>query len=144
MNVYLCGPINGCSDDDATAWRNWLKKEFLRERFEFIDPMDRDYRGREEEFAREIVELDKRDIRICDAVVCMHVRPSVGASMEVFFAWALGIPVIVIDESGVPLSPWLRYHATTIVDGKPAAASALRELFDRLRDCENVTRRQPI
>jgi nucleoside 2-deoxyribosyltransferase len=122
--VYLCGPINGCSDDEATTWREWFKANAPGE---FVDPMKRDYRGREADDYREIVDLDKRDIRGCDVVVVMYVKPSVGTSMEVFYAWTLGIPVIVIDESGEPLSPWMKYHATSVVRSQEEAAKKLGE-----------------
>lgn len=123
MRVYLCGPINGCSDDEATTWRQWFKQFGLN--VNYIDPMRRDYRGKEQQNYREIVELDKQDIRDCDAVLVMFSKPSVGTSMEVFFAWTLEIPVIVINESGEDVSPWLRYHATVIV---PTKQDACREL----------------
>jgi len=120
MKVYLCGPINGCTDDEAHTWRDVFQATFPWA--ECIDPMARDYRGNEHEDYREIVELDKRDVRSCDAVVVMYAKPSVGTSMEVFYAWTLGIPVVVIDQSGKPISPWLRYHATAVVADATAAA----------------------
>lgn len=124
--VYLAGPINGCTDDQATTWREWFKfGGMLGATFGFVDPMARDYRGKEAENYREIVDLDKRDIRGVDAVVVMYVTPSVGTAMEVFYAWTLGIPVIVIDESGKPLSPWMRYHASAVVTSKEEAAKKL-------------------
>jgi nucleoside 2-deoxyribosyltransferase len=110
--VYLAGPINGCSDAEANDWRS-LAKSFSG--FAFIDPMVRDYRGKEAECVREIVCLDKRDIRESDVVIVMYVKPSVGTAMEVLFAWQLDKPVIVIDQSGAPLSPWLVYHSTCVV-----------------------------
>lgn len=112
--VYLCGPINGCNDGEANDWRTWVK-ERLPKSTRAIDPMVRDYRGRESESYREIVELDKRDIRMCDVVVVMYTRPSVGTSMEIFYAWTLGIPVVVINESESATSPWLVYHSTSTV-----------------------------
>lgn len=126
--VYLAGPINGCSDDEATTWREWFKGfnvGWARETFVFVDPMKRDYRGKEAENYQEIVDLDKRDIRGVDVVVVMYVKPSVGTAMEVLYAWNLGIPVIVIDESGKPLSPWLKYHASAVVTSKEEAAKKL-------------------
>ena len=112
--VYLCGPINGCNDTQARTWREEFKARSTD--LELVDPMKRDYRGKEAANYREIVDLDKLDIRSCDVVVVMYVQPSVGTSMEVFYAWTLGIPVIVIDQSGKPLSPWLKYHSTAIVE----------------------------
>ena len=46
--VYLCGGINGLSDEDCTDWREATKAE-LYNHFNFLDPMRRDYRGREAE-----------------------------------------------------------------------------------------------
>lgn len=109
MKVYLCGPINGCTDDEATSWRDQAKKYLACETY---DPMSRDYRGRELEpgIAKEIVENDKLDIQACDAILVMYEKPSVGTSMEVFYAHQLGKLIVLVDQSGKPLSPWLIYH----------------------------------
>jgi nucleoside 2-deoxyribosyltransferase len=108
--VYLCGPINGCTDAECKDWR-----EEAKHHFSIIDPMARDYRGKESESYREIVDLDKLDIRNSDALLVNYVKPSVGTSMEVFYAWTLGKPVLVMCDPGAVLSPWLRYHSTAIV-----------------------------
>jgi nucleoside 2-deoxyribosyltransferase len=125
MNIYLCGPINGCTDDEAITWRDWFKSQETF--FDFIDPMKRDYRGRETEDYREIVDLDKLDVRNSDAVVVMYTQPSVGTSMEILYAWTIGKPVVVINESNKPLSPWLRYHSTAIVRTKELALKKIEE-----------------
>lgn len=119
----MCGPINGCSDEEAMTWREWFKTYGTG--FEYVDPMKRDYRGKESENYREIVELDKRDIKGCDAAVVMYTKPSVGTSMEVLLMWTLGIPVVLIDQSDKPLSPWLRYHVTSILKTKEEALEKL-------------------
>ena len=111
IKPYLCGPINGCADEEANNWRDQLINIFPHS----INPMKRDYRGRENENVNEIVELDKRDVRSSSVVIVNYVKPSVGTSMEVFYAWSLGIPVIVWAPKDVVISPWLRYHSTTIV-----------------------------
>lgn len=112
--VYLCGPINGCDDHTATGWREEAKTQLAGMGIGYRDPMDRDYRGQEEERYREIVELDKIDVRKSDALLVCASQPSVGTSMEVLFAHQLGKPVVVWVPDVRKVSPWLRYHATEI------------------------------
>lgn len=87
--------------------------------------MKRDYRGKEAEDYREIVELDKRDIRESDAMIVMYTRPTVGTCMEIHYASTIGVPIVVVDESNKPISPWMRYHATAIVRTKEAALAKI-------------------
>lgn len=76
----------------------------------------------------EIVDLDKRDVRNCDVVVASCPKPSVGTSMEVFYAWTLGKPVVAVVPDNAPVSPWLRYHSTKIVQTFKDALQFLKEL----------------
>lgn len=112
--IYLCGPINGRSDDDCTSWREAIKAV----RPDCKDPMYRDYRGRELEpgIAAEIVAGDIEDIQACDTILVYYDKPSVGTAMEVFYAkHNLGKRVVVIDKSDKPLSPWLLHHSDLVV-----------------------------
>ena len=114
MRVYLAGPINGCTDEEAKGWRSMATAHLeLGDGVQVFDPMVRDYRGREQEpgIATEIVEQDKRDILRCDTVLVMYEKPSVGTSMEVLYAWEHKRCVIVVNKSAAPLSPWLTYHS---------------------------------
>lgn len=116
MLIYLCGPINGCTDDECKTWRDICREVFsIQHSCRSIDPMRRDYRGKEQESVAEIVQLDKRDVRRCDAMLAYCPKPSVGTSMEVFYAWQLDKPVVCIVPPNVPVSPWLKYHSTKIV-----------------------------
>jgi len=115
MKIYLCGPINACTDEECKDWRNLARVRYGNKKC--IDPMKRDYRGIEDSCYRQIVDLDKRDIRMSDVVLVNYSKPSVGTSMEVFYAWTLGIPVVVVAEERTRISPWLRYHSTVIVHG---------------------------
>jgi nucleoside 2-deoxyribosyltransferase len=110
MKIYLAGPINGCTDEQANGWRSRVKALHA----DCLDPMSRDYRGKESDSVAEIVEGDKSDIDQCDAVLVYFERPSVGTSMEVLYAWERKKPVIVIDHSDKPISPWLKYHSNYI------------------------------
>jgi nucleoside 2-deoxyribosyltransferase len=108
--IYLCGPINGRSDDDCKTWRSAVSARFA----DTLDPMRRDYRGKEAESFREIVELDKIDVASCDVVLVYFDKPSVGTSMEMLYAWERGKRIVLVDRSAAPLSPWLRYHSHAV------------------------------
>lgn len=122
--VYLCGPINGCTDAECMDWRAAVRERFSAA----LDPMRRDYRGREAECYREIVDLDKRDVRECRVVLVNYTKPSVGTSMEIFYAWTLGTPVVIWCAPDTALSPWLRYHATAVVHSLTDAVAKIREI----------------
>lgn len=124
--IYLCGPINACSDSEATDWREYAKAHLS---CETLDPMRRDYRGRGAECVNEIVELDKLDVLTCSALLVFHPKPSVGTSMEVLFAWGLHKPIVVVDVSGKPISPWMVYHATVIMSSVDEAIEWLNARF---------------
>lgn len=109
MKVYLCGGINGLSDDRCRTWREYAKE---RLKCETLDPMRRDYRGIEDQNVAAIVDGDKADIDACDVLLVNAVRPSWGTAMEVLYAWERGKPSYCVV--GEPISPWLRYHAMMI------------------------------
>lgn len=73
--AYLCGPINGCTDAECNDWRSRVKELWPGDT---LDPMRRDYRGRETESYREIVELDKIDVMRSDVLIVSYDKPSVG------------------------------------------------------------------
>lgn len=112
MKIYLCGPILGCTDEQCKNWRDDVKREFGEDWC--IDPMQRDYRGRELECFTEIVELDKIDILMSDVVLVNYDKPSVGTSMEVLYAWMHHKIIYVVCKPDTTISPWLRYHSTRI------------------------------
>jgi hypothetical protein len=122
--VYLCGPINGCTDEEAKDWRAAVKKKVKRT----LDPMKRDYRGREAECYREIVDLDKVDVEASDVILVNYDKPSVGTSMEIYHAWLHRIPVVVVARADAVISPWLRYHSTKIVHSFDDAVRWINEI----------------
>jgi nucleoside 2-deoxyribosyltransferase len=117
MKVYLCGPINGCTDAEAKDWREYVKAQLP----DTLDPMRRDYRGREDQCVNEIVELDKIDVCNSDVLLVNYDKPSVGTSMEVLYAFERGKLVVVVCKEGASISPWLRYHAHAILHSFGAA-----------------------
>lgn len=116
MLLYLAGPINNCTDEECKDWREFVKQQVGEENT--LDPMRRDYRGREMDCAEEIVEGDKIDIDNCTHMLVQYDKPSVGTSMEVLYAWERKIPVVVVASSETRLSPWLVYHCNYNVFNK--------------------------
>ncbi len=108
MKVYLCGAINGCTDEECKDWREAAKSRLYN--VTCIDPMRNDYRGKENSEYRKIVETDKWDIYASDIVLVNYEKPSVGTAMEVYLAWQLGKFVVLVSRDGTVISPWLRYH----------------------------------
>lgn len=124
MTTYLCGGINGLSDSDCRDWRESAKSLL---KTETLDPMRRDYRGKEDESVNEIVAGDLADIRAVDFVLVNAVRPSWGTAMEVFFAYSIGKPVIAWSGDA-RVSPWLRYHCVAV---HPALGAAIDDINTR-------------
>jgi nucleoside 2-deoxyribosyltransferase len=123
MRVYLCGPINGCTDEECKDWREMVKARLP----DTLDPMRRDYRGREDECVVEIVEGDKEDIDESDVLLVNYDKPSVGTSMEILYAHQQDKPVIVVCKEGTRISPWLRYHSTHFFTSFDAAINQIRD-----------------
>ncbi len=123
MKIYLCGAINGCTDAEANDWRR-TAKDYLRH--ETLDPMRRDYRGKEDESVAEIVAGDLADIHASDAILAACDKPSWGTAMEIHYAHSIGKRVVVV--CGQPrISPWLRYHSSAVVPDLSAAIRLLNQ-----------------
>jgi nucleoside 2-deoxyribosyltransferase len=108
-SIYLCGGINGLSDKDCTDWREHCKAK-LGHTHNLIDPMRRDYRGKEDESVNEIVCGDYADIAKSDIILVNATRPSWGTAMEMHHAF-INLDKYVIAIVGDRVSPWLRYHS---------------------------------
>ena len=108
MKVYLAGPINGKADDECNGWRSHAKS-YLSRHAVCIDPMSRDYRGKESnETADEIVNGDIADIRKCDVVLANCEGASYGTAMEIAYSYMMHVPVVTWGSN----SPWVLYHST--------------------------------
>lgn len=112
--IYLAGPINGCTDEECKDWREYVKTQLGEENT--LDPMRRDYRGREMECVDEIVEGDKVDIDSATLLLVNHPKPSTGTDMEIMYAFERGKKVITVvpPTADTKISPWLSYHSTKI------------------------------
>ena len=105
--VYLAGPITGRTNSECVDWREHVKQLL---KCPTIDPMVRDYRGREREEFVDIVTNYKIDIDVCDILLGNYSETSVGTSMETLYAWERGKIVVLVASLSHELSPWLLYH----------------------------------
>lgn len=124
ITIYMAGPINGCTDDEAHGWRQGLME--MLPAFQFLDPMRRDYRGKEDESVNEIVAGDIADIDACDIFLAYCWQVSWGTAMEIFYACRSGKTVVLVVPEGARISPWLRYHSHAILPTLAAAADHIR------------------
>lgn len=125
--IYLCGAINGCSDAECKDWREHVKSIWPGS---CLDPMRRDYRGREDECVGEIIAGDVEDLRACDGVLVSADRPSWGTAMEIRIAYAqLGKPVVIVCPEDMRVSPWLRGHSHAVVHTYGAGVAELARIM---------------
>ena len=108
MKVYLAGPIFQSEDHECIDWRREARIKL--DAIEVFDPMVRDYRGKTSENYQRIVEEDKELIDEAQVLLVNHIKPSVGTSMEILYAWERKKHVVVISENP-EISPWLIYHS---------------------------------
>ena len=97
------------SDSECKDWRE-TAKELLNH--ETIDPMRRDYRGKEADNCDEIVLGDLADIKGCDFLLVNATKPSWGTAMEIVYARFMDKTIVAFTGDS-PVSPWLAYHCHT-------------------------------
>lgn len=119
--VYLCGGINKLSDAECKDWRE-NAKDWLGPEFDVLDPMRRDFRGREDDCTNEIVRGDQVDIANADVILVRADKPSWGTAMEMVYAKFLGKFVVVFGAGDKP-SPWIVYHSSKMFPNLNEAVS---------------------
>lgn len=128
MKVYLAGAIFGKTDSECKDWRD-KATDMLP--FETVNPLRRDYRGREGDNYRQIVQGDLGDIRRCDAMLVNAESPSWGTAMEVFHAAKNGeIPVFAFNVDPANCSPWLKYYCEVYRSLEEAIAALIKRLSE--------------
>jgi nucleoside 2-deoxyribosyltransferase len=131
--IYLSGPIMDEHEGEARKWRE-VAKAHLQEQFAILDPMRRNFKDREVDSANEIVEFDLQDVRDADILLVNYNKPSIGTSMEVFYAaHNLGKFVISFAPFGFKdCSPWMVRFSTKIVGSLEEAVRYIQENFVEL------------
>ncbi len=128
--IYLSGPIMDEHEGYAREWRE-AAKVLLCERFRLLDPMRRKFVDRQVDSANEIVEFDLQDVRDADIVLVNYNKPSIGTSMEVFYA-AQNLGKFVVTFSPFEYqdcSPWMARFSTKILHSLEDAAEYINTHF---------------
>ena len=130
MTIYLSGPIMDEHEGAARDWRE-AAKGLLGKDFRILDPMRRKFVDRQVDSANEIVEFDLQDVRDADIVLVNYNKPSIGTSMEVFYA-AFNQGKFVISFSPFTFencSPWMVRFSTKILPTLEAACTYIENNF---------------
>lgn len=123
--TYLCGGINGLNDADAKDWRE-VAKSLLQT--DTLDPMRRDYRGKEDQSVNEIVQGDLEDIGQSNYILVNASKASWGTAMEMVYAFSYSMKPIIAFTNGATISPWLKYHADQIVNTVEDAVEIINKI----------------
>ena len=128
--IYLSGPIMDEHLGRARAWRE-AAKEVLKEHFRILDPMRRQFVDRQVDSANEIVEFDLQDVRDADILLVNYNKPSIGTSMEVFYAaHDLGKFVVAFSPFDFQdCSPWMVRYSTKILSNLEDACEYINTHF---------------
>ena len=98
--------------------------------------MRRKFVDRQVDSANEIVEFDLQDVRDADIILVNYNKPSIGTSMEVFFAaynegkFVVSFSPFTFEES----SPWMVRFSTKILHSLEEAASYIQEHFGKTEE----------
>ena len=120
-------------DESAGTARQWREyaKELLGDKFFLLDPMRRKFVDRQVDSANEIVEFDLQDVRDADIILVNYNKPSIGTSMEIFYAsHDLGKFVVAFSPFEYQeCSPWMAKFCTKILPDLDSAAEYIRINF---------------
>ncbi len=128
--IYLSGPIMDASEGAAREWREAAKAR-LGAKFRLLDPMRRKFVDRQVDSANEIVEFDLQDVRDADLLLVNYSKPSIGTSMEVFYA-AHDLGKFVVAYSQLEYrdcSPWMARYCTKILGSLSEAVDYIETHF---------------
>lgn len=128
--IYLSGPIMDEHAGTAQEWRE-AAGQLLSKEFRLLDPMRRKFVDRQVDSANEIVEFDLQDVRTADILLVNYNKPSIGTSMEVFYAaHDLGKFVVAFSPFEYKdCSPWMARYCTKILGSLEEAAHYINTHF---------------
>ena len=135
QTIYLSGPIMDEHEGLAREWRE-AAKSLLGKDFRLLDPMRRKFVDRQVDSANEIVEFDLQDVRDADIILVNYNKPSIGTSMEIFYAaYTLGKFVIAFSPFTFEnCSPWIVRFSTKILPDLEEACRYIKTNFGDIEE----------
>lgn len=127
LRIYLSGPMDNCDKKEMNDWRDFVKGTWPEYRYH--DPCRRAW-GTDVRDPKLLVELDKFDIASSNVLLANVWKYSAGTMMEIPYAHSLGKLVVVVNNLGRPISPWVGYHSTIVVS---SICGGMEWLEDQLR-----------
>ena len=113
--VYLAGPMEHVSKEDATGWRDKAKEILESMDVVTLDPTRRIHNF-DKRYMKRIFELDLRDIQESDIILANLDNPTVakhGTAMEVFYAsYVLRKPVVAFKSDASTVHPFFESLVT--------------------------------
>ena len=120
-------------DEHSGAAREWREsaKSMLGSDFKMLDPMRRKFVDRQVDSSNEIVEFDLQDVRDADIILVNYNKPSIGTSMEIFYAsHNLGKFVVAFSPFEYrDCSPWMVRYCTKILPTLEDAVAYIKANF---------------
>lgn len=128
--VYLCGPMDNCTDSEGKDWRRrateYLGADRVLNPWDWSNPA---WWGREltagESYTLVRADLDR--LTKSTIVLANLWKPSPGSSMELVYAFTYGIDVVVVAPK--PVSPWVQYHADWVYGTLEEGLEKVKELL---------------
>lgn len=113
--IYLAGPMEHVSINEATGWRDLATRTLLQAGCRVLDPCRRIHNFDQKNMKR-IFELDMRDIQECDIIIANLDNPKLakhGTAMEVFYmSYVLKKPVVAFKADPSVIHPFFESLVT--------------------------------
>lgn len=105
--VYLAGPIDGVSEDNASRWRVKMSRSLFRHGIAAYDPYAA-FLGCHQNAAEQMWSLNRAAIQTADALLAYLAGPGIGFGTvrEIEFARSVGKRVIVVSTQLSVMSSW--------------------------------------
>jgi hypothetical protein len=124
FGVYLSGPIEGCTEEEAYGWRREAEMQLIDRMPVFTPPRASDSADSHE--MKRLVKVDLSDIDEARYILANPWKTSTGTPMEIMYGHLQGKIIVVIARPDGFVSPWVRYHADYVASDVMSACEFIR------------------